>query len=124
MAGLGVMGRNIVLNMADHGYSVAGYDKDQARIEALRQESTNRDVRGAETIQEFDGLIHRHRTVTMLVPAGPTVDFVIADLYCTSNTATLIIDAGNFYFKDRNLRAHSYERIDVKGTFHTAWTKG
>jgi 6-phosphogluconate dehydrogenase len=37
MVGLGVMGRNLVLNVADHGCPVAGYDKDPAKIEALRQ---------------------------------------------------------------------------------------
>jgi 6-phosphogluconate dehydrogenase len=39
MVGLGLMGRNLVLNMADHGFSVAGYDKDLTKVEALRQES-------------------------------------------------------------------------------------
>ena len=38
MVGLGVMGRNFLLNMADHGFSVAGYDKDPAKVEALRKE--------------------------------------------------------------------------------------
>jgi 6-phosphogluconate dehydrogenase len=53
MVGLGVMGRNLVLNMADHGFSVAGYDKDQAKVEALRRESRQRDARGAADIKEF-----------------------------------------------------------------------
>ena len=39
MVGLGVMGRNLLLNMADHGHSVAGYDKDGAKVAALRQEA-------------------------------------------------------------------------------------
>ena len=38
MVGLGVMGRNLLLNMADHGFAVAGYDKDGTKVEALRQE--------------------------------------------------------------------------------------
>ena len=38
MVGLGVMGRNFVLNMADHGFSVAGYDKDPTKVKALGQE--------------------------------------------------------------------------------------
>ncbi len=42
MVGLGVMGRNLVLNMADHGFSVAGYDKDPAKVESLRKESAER----------------------------------------------------------------------------------
>ena len=54
MVGLGVMGRNLVLNMADHGFAVAGYDKDQAKVEALRQESKER---GAVRVGSFGGLI-------------------------------------------------------------------
>jgi len=70
MVGLGVMGRNLVLNMADHGFTVAGYDKDQAQVEALRQESKERDVRGAEGIKEFAGLLHQPRAVMLLCPPG------------------------------------------------------
>jgi UDP-N-acetyl-D-mannosaminuronate dehydrogenase len=46
MVGLGAMGRNLLLNMADHGFSVAGYDKDQAKVEVLRKESAERNIRG------------------------------------------------------------------------------
>ena len=49
MVGLGVMGRNLLLNMADCGFSVAGYDKDQSKVEALRQETMERDIIGAES---------------------------------------------------------------------------
>jgi len=44
MAGLGVMGRNLLLNMTDHGFSVAGYDKDPAKVEVLRQEAEKRAI--------------------------------------------------------------------------------
>ena len=107
MVGLGVMGRNLVLNMAGHGFTVAGYDKDQAKVEALRQESKERDVRGAESIQEFAALLHQPRAVMLLVPAGPPVDSVIADLLPHLEKGDLIIDAGNSYFKDTNLRARN-----------------
>ena len=107
MVGLGVMGRNLVLNMAGHGFTVAGYDKDQATVEALRQESRDLDVRGAESIEEFAGLLHQPRAVMLLVPAGPPVDSVIADLLPHLEKGDLIIDAGNSYFKDTNLRARN-----------------
>jgi len=105
MVGLGVMGRNLLLNMADHGFSVAGYDKDVAKVEALRQESKKSDVRGATEIKEFIGLLRRPRAVMMLVPAGAPVDSVIKDLLPHLDKGDLIIDAGNSYFKDTNLRA-------------------
>ncbi|MGA2751915.1 MAG: NADP-dependent phosphogluconate dehydrogenase [Verrucomicrobiota bacterium] len=107
MVGLGVMGRNLVLNMADHGFSVAGYDKDAAKVEALRQESEKSDVRGAADIKEFIGLLRRPRAVMMLVPAGAPVDSVINDLLMHLQPGDLIIDGGNSYFKDTDVRARN-----------------
>jgi 6-phosphogluconate dehydrogenase len=63
MVGLGVMGRNLLLNMADHSFSVAGYDEDSSKVEALRQESKDRDVRAAADIEEFTGLLRTPRAV-------------------------------------------------------------
>jgi 6-phosphogluconate dehydrogenase len=107
MVGLGVMGRNLVLNMADHGFSVAGYDKDQAKVEVLRQEAQQRDARGAADIREFLALLRRPRAVMMLVPAGAPVDSVIKDLLPHLDKGDLIIDAGNSYFKDTDLRGRT-----------------
>ena len=112
MVGLGVMGRNFLLNMADHRFSVAGYDKDPAKVEALRQESKERDVRRAADIKEFLTLLRRPRAVMMLVPAGAPVDSVIKDLLPHLDQGDLIIDAGNSYFKDTDWRART---LDAKG---------
>ncbi len=107
MVGLGVMGRNLLLNMADHGFSVAGYDKDPSKVEVLRQESADRDICGAENINDFISLLRPPRAVMMLVPAGAPVDSVIEDLLPHLDMGDLIIDAGNSYFKDTNLRARN-----------------
>ncbi len=107
MVGLGVMGRNLVLNMAGHGFAVVGYDKDPSRVEALRHESTEHDVRGATDIQAFIAQIRQPRTVMMLVPAGAPVDSVINDLLPHLGRGDLIIDAGNSYFKDTGVRARN-----------------
>jgi 6-phosphogluconate dehydrogenase len=107
MVGLGVMGRNFLLNMDDHGFSVAGYDKDLAKVEALRQESKERDVRRVADIPEFIALLRHPRAVMMLVPAGAPVDSVIKDLLPHLDKGDLIIDAGNSYFKDTDLRARA-----------------
>ena len=107
MVGLGVMGRNLVLNMADHGFSVAGYDKDPTKVEALRKESAERNVRGAANINDFIALLRQPRAVMMLVPAGAPVDSVIKDLLPHLDKGDLIIDAGNSYFKDTDVRARN-----------------
>ena len=107
MVGLGVMGRNLLLNMADHGLSVAGYDKDVTKVTALRQEAETRNIRGAADIKEFITLLRPPRAVMMLVPAGPPVDSVINDLLAHLMPGDLIIDAGNSYFKDTDVRARN-----------------
>ncbi|HZM05622.1 MAG TPA: NADP-dependent phosphogluconate dehydrogenase [Candidatus Saccharimonadales bacterium] len=112
MVGLGVMGRNLVLNMADHGFSVAGYDKDQTKVEALRKESAERKVSGAANIVDLIALLRKPRAIMMLVPAGVPVDSVIKDLLPHLDKGDLIIDAGNSYFKDTDVRARD---LAVKG---------
>jgi 6-phosphogluconate dehydrogenase len=107
MVGLGVMGRNLVLNMADHGCSVAGYDKDSNQVEALRKESDERNICGAKNILEFIERLRKPRAIMMLVPAGAPVDGVINDLLPHLDRGDLIIDAGNSYFKDTDVRGRN-----------------
>ena len=105
MVGLGVMGRNLLLNMADHGYAVAGYDQDPNQVKQLQEESDPLVVHGTTDIQEFIDALRRPRAIMMLVPAGPIVDSVIQALLPHLEAGDLIIDAGNSYFKDTDRRA-------------------
>ena len=114
MVGLGVMGRNLVLNMADHSFSVAGYDKDAAKVEELRKESAERNIDGAANILDFIALLRKPRAIMMLVPAGAPVDSVIKDLLPHLDKGDLIIDAGNSYFKDTDLRARNLTAKGIK----------
>lgn len=113
MVGLGVMGRNLLLNMADHGFAVAGYDKDPQRVADLRVEAGDRPVQGAETVADFTALLRKPRAVMLLVPAGPIVDTVIRDLVPHLEPGDLIIDAGNSHFKDTDLRQKTMEDIGL-----------
>lgn len=104
MAGLGVMGRNLLLNMADHGFSVAGYDNDPAKVEVLRKEAETRDIHCTTSLQEFIAILQKPRAIMLLVPAGAPVDAVINEMIVYLKNDDLIIDGGNSYFKDTNLR--------------------
>lgn len=102
--GLGVMGRNLMLNIADHGFSVAGYDNDQVKVEKLINESDNRKVFYTATLGEFIACLKKPRSIILLVPAGAPVDTVIESLSTSLQNNDLIIDLGNSYFKDTDLR--------------------
>lgn len=97
MVGLGVKGRNLLLNMAGHGHSVAGYDRDILKVAALRKEAENLEIRGAESLPEFLDLLRVPRAVMILVPAGAPVDGVIRDLLPDLAHGDLIIDGASTY---------------------------
>ena len=100
MIGLGTMGRNLLLNMADHGFAVAGYDKSQKQIDLLAQEGKDKPVKGFSDPKEFVQSIKTPRAIMMLVPAGPIVDSVIADMTPLLSPGDILIDGGNSFFTD------------------------
>jgi 6-phosphogluconate dehydrogenase len=104
MIGLGTMGRNLLLNMAEHGRSVSGYDLSQASVDKLRQEARGMPVQAFADLQEFVRSLKRPRCITMLVPAGKPVDDVIATYRPLLEAGDLLIDSGNSYFKDTDRR--------------------
>jgi 6-phosphogluconate dehydrogenase len=104
MIGLGTMGRNLLLNMADHGFKVAGHDKDESKIAQLGKESQKANVKGFHSAAEFIESLQKPRAVMMLVPAGKIVDNVIEELVPLLDAGDLIIDGGNSHFTDTNRR--------------------
>lgn len=104
--GLGVMGNNLLLNMIDKGFKVAGFDKDQNKVDELQKMKANTNIHYTKDIQTFIALLKRPRAVLLLVPAGAIVDAVIQDLLPFLEKGDLIIDAGNSYFKDTDHRIH------------------
>jgi 6-phosphogluconate dehydrogenase len=110
MVGLGVMGRNLLLDMADHGHTVAGYDKDPDKVEALRRESRKRSVGAADNLNGLIAMLGKPRTVMLLVPAGKIVDQVIKELERLLDADDLIIDGGNSHFTDTDRRAQAVEK--------------
>jgi 6-phosphogluconate dehydrogenase len=65
MVGLGVMGRNLMLNIADHGFTMAGYDNDPTKVAALHQEAKHHDAQGATDIKDFIALLRNFAAVTL-----------------------------------------------------------
>ena len=104
MIGLGTMGRNLLLNMADKGFSVTGYDRDQKMIDKLETEGKAHHLTGFTNINKFVDSLDSPRILILLVPAGPIVDSVIAELKPLLSKDDLIIDSGNSHFTDTDNR--------------------
>lgn len=101
MIGLGVMGRNLLLNMADHGFAVIGFDKDTEKAKALETSATSGTrVKGVVSLEEMVGQLQRPRRIMMLVPAGKPVDDVLASLRPLLEEGDIVIDGGNSHFTD------------------------
>jgi 6-phosphogluconate dehydrogenase len=116
LIGLGVMGRNLVLNMADQGFSVAVYNRTTGKTrEFIEKEIGSRDIRGGYNLREFTSLLRKPRAIVMLVNAGPSVDAVIENLLPHLEHGDLLIDAGNSHFPDTNRRSKS---VGEKGFFY------
>ncbi len=109
MIGLGTMGRNMLLNMGDHGYAGAGFDKDASKGQLLEQEDKNKNLKGFSDIKPFVASLTSPRAIMMLVPAGKIVDDVIAELLPLLDKGDIIIDGGNSHFTDTNRRVDELE---------------
>ncbi len=113
MIGLGVMGRNLMLNMADHGFTVAGYDKDPEKVESMRKESGEKNIFPTIEKSKFIRILKRPRMILLLVPAGGAVDEVIGELIPELDPGDLIIDAGNSFFRDTDRRTQMLEKKGI-----------
>jgi 6-phosphogluconate dehydrogenase len=113
MIGLGTMGRSLLLNMADHGFSVAGYDKNEAQVSLLQAESGNKSVKAFSSLPEFINSLKTPRSVMLLVPAGKIVDSVIEELIPLLHEGDLIIDGGNSHFTDTNRRVEWLNKKNI-----------
>ncbi len=105
LVGLGVMGRNFILNVADNGFTAFGNDLNEEKVQALIEEGGNPDKVSASTdAQEFVDALSTPRKIMLLVPAGKVVDIVIENLLPMLDEGDIIIDGGNSFFTDTDRR--------------------
>jgi 6-phosphogluconate dehydrogenase len=102
LIGLAVMGQNLVLNINDHGFSVAVYNRSSQVTDQFIAGSAagRRDIVGTKSLQELADSLARPRKVMLLIKAGQPVDDMIAQLLPHLETGDLIIDGGNSFFED------------------------
>ena len=106
VVGLAVMGQNLVLNISDHGYTVAVYNRTTKVVDDFLAGGA-RDTRvvGAHSISALVARLKRPRRVMLMVKAGRPVDSCIESLLPLLESGDIIIDGGNSYYKDTARRA-------------------
>ncbi len=105
LIGLAVMGQNLVLNMNDHGFKVAVFNRTVSKVDDfLANEAKGTQVVGAHSIEEFVRLLKRPRRVMLMVKAGSTVDQMIDHITPLLEAGDIVIDGGNSLYTDSTRR--------------------
>lgn len=105
MIGLGVMGRNLLYNIAENGFSIAGFDLDVEKVKELHEGATQEmKIQGIGALEDFVSALETPRKIILMVPAGKPVDAVLENIVPLLSPGDIVIDAGNSYFKDTERR--------------------
>lgn len=102
LIGLAVMGQNLILNMADNGYTVVAYNRTVSKVDEFLNAAAkgNENVVGAHSVEEMIAKLKRPRKIMLMVKAGDAVDKFIEMLLPHLEKGDLIIDGGNSHFPD------------------------
>ena len=110
LIGLGVMGRNLVLNMADHGFSVAAFNRTTQKVDDFAAgPAKGKSIMGVYSPGELVKSLKTPRRVMMMVKAGEPVDSNIQQLVPLLEKGDIIIDGGNSYYEDTERRIKDLE---------------
>ncbi|GME71857.1 unnamed protein product [[Candida] boidinii] len=109
------MGQNLILNAADHGFTVVAYNRTVSKVDHfLENEAKGKSIIGAHSVEELCSKLKRPRRIMLLVKAGPAVDAFIGQLLPFLEKGDIIIDGGNSHFPDTNRR---FEELKQKGIY-------
>lgn len=113
VVGMAVMGSNLALNMADHGYDVAVYNYTPDLTETFLKERPHDNIDGFFALDEFLASLKRPRRIMLMIMAGAPVDSMIDQLLSRLDEGDIIIDGGNSYFGDTQRRCERCKEAGI-----------
>ncbi len=115
LIGLAVMGQNLALNIHDHGFKIAVFNRTVEKVnEFLQEAAKGTDVIGTRSLEQLCKSLKRPRRVMLMVKAGEAVDSFIEQLLPYLEPGDIIIDGGNSYYEDTERRCRE---LKAKGLF-------
>jgi 6-phosphogluconate dehydrogenase len=116
LIGLAVMGQNLALNMNDHGFTVAVYNRTVSKVDDfLAKGAKGTRIIGAHSVEELVGLLRKPRRVMLMVQVGKPVDELIEHLVPLLQPGDIIIDGGNSNYNDTTRRTAA---VEAKGLLY------
>jgi 6-phosphogluconate dehydrogenase len=114
LIGLGVMGENIILNMASHKFRVSVYNRTTEKTEEfINNRARPYSIVGTKTLPEFVASLRKPRKIMMLVKAGNAVDIMINNVLPLLSPGDVLIDGGNSYYTDSQKRCESLQEKGI-----------
>ena len=114
LIGLAVMGQNLVLNMADHGFQVAAYNRTTSKVDGfLAGPAQGKSIVGCHSLEEFVQSLKKPRIAMLMVKAGDPVKQTVKQLGPLMETGDIIIDGGNSYFRDTEQMIRELEPLGI-----------
>lgn len=114
LLGLGVMGRNLALNIANNGFSVSAFNwTPEETKDFIEKKVKNEDVSPYYDIKSFVESLSKPRKIFLMIRSGEPVDNMIHELLPYLDKGDLIIDGGNSYFKDTTRRINELKEKGI-----------
>ena len=107
MIGMAVMGRNLALNILDHDFSVAVYNRRSELTAQAVAESGDR-LRATESLEGLVEALERPRKIMMMIKAGAPVDSVMGQLKPLLDEGDIVVDGGNSWYEDTRRREQDF----------------
>lgn len=114
--GLAVMGQNLILNMADHGFKVVAFNRTTSKIDEFLQgiANGNANITGVHSLHDLVDKLTRPRKIMLMVRAGNVVDHFIDELMPLLDKGDIIIDGGNSNYLDTNRRVNALAEKGIR----------
>lgn len=112
--GLSVMGRSLALNMADHGFMVAGYNRSGQVTEEVIKKYPHENMAPFYDLESLVASLKKPRKIILMIQAGRPVDLVIEQLTPLLEEGDIVMDGGNSFFEDTRRRSAALEQKGIR----------